>query len=106
MKLIKKNIFIIFISLFLGNCQTLSEVKKTMSGEKDYSTDEFLIKKKDPLILPPEFDELPLPKSSQKTKENNNKVKSILSTEETSSSEGNKSISNLEKKILEEIRRN
>ena len=37
-----------------------------MSGQKVTNTDEFLIKKKDPLVLPPEYEKLPLPKTGKK----------------------------------------
>ncbi len=36
-------------------------VKRGLTGEKKLSTDEFLVKKKDPLILPPDFESLPTP---------------------------------------------
>ena len=58
-------IFVIFI--FLKGCgNSFSELKETMTGQKVTNTDEFLIKKKDPLVLPPEYGELPLPKSNKK----------------------------------------
>ena len=34
-----------------------------MTGQNKKTTDEFLVKKKDPLIIPPEYDKLPVPKS-------------------------------------------
>ena len=43
------------------SCDTLSSVKKGLTGEKEFSTDEFFIKKKDPLIIPPDFEDLPTP---------------------------------------------
>ena len=53
--------------IFLINCGGgWADFKKTMSGQKTTNTDEFLIKKKDPLVLPPEYGELPLPKSNKK----------------------------------------
>ena len=39
-----------------------------MSGEKVTNTDEFLIKKKDALVLPPEYEKLPEPNSKKKKK--------------------------------------
>ena len=39
----------------------MSSVKRGLTGEKADSTDEFLVKKKDPLILPPDFENLPSP---------------------------------------------
>jgi len=107
MSIIKKNFIFIFIFIFLSNCQSLGSFKKTMSGQKVNTTDEFLIKKKDPLILPPQHDKLPLPKSSdfQEEKEKNI-VKSILKTDKNSETKKSSSISGLEKKILEELRKN
>ena len=58
----KKYFLFLQIFIFIANCSGFSDFKKTMTGEKITSTDEFLIKKKDPLILPPEFEKLPLPK--------------------------------------------
>ena len=41
-----------------------------MTGVKKQNTDEFLVKKKDPLVLPPNFNDLPKPQT-QKNSENN-----------------------------------
>ena len=106
MSIIKKNFIFIFIFIFLSNCQSLGSFKKTMSGQKVNTTDEFLIKKKDPLILPPEYDKLPLPKSSDFQEKEENTVKSILKTGKNSETKKSSSISSLEKKILEELRKN
>tara|TARA_Y100000590_G_scaffold318309_1_gene360140 strand:+ start:1385 stop:1696 length:312 start_codon:yes stop_codon:yes gene_type:complete len=54
-------LYITLIFLFLTSCQSLDSVKRGLTGEKQKSTDEFLIKKKDPLILPPDFENLPTP---------------------------------------------
>jgi len=58
-----KKITFLFLIIFLCNscADTFSSVKRGLTGEKSKSTDEFLVEKKDPLILPPNFDELPLP---------------------------------------------
>ena len=45
-----------------SSCQT---VKNAVSGAKVENSDEFLVQKKNPLILPPDFDDLPEP--SKKT---------------------------------------
>ncbi len=106
MSIIKKNFIFIFIFIFLSNCQTLGDFKKTMTGQKVNTTDEFLIKKKDPLILPPQYDKLPLPKSSDSQEKKENPVKSILKTGKNSKIKKSSSVSSLEKKILEELRKN
>jgi len=55
----KKIIYILSIIFFVTSCETMSSVKRGLTGEKTASTDEFLIKKKDPLIMPPDYENLP-----------------------------------------------
>ena len=57
----KKIIYILTIIFFVTSCQTMDSVKRGLTGEKRLATDEFLIKKKDPLILPPDYENLPNP---------------------------------------------
>ena len=59
-----KNINILLIVLtFLVSCGSLKEAGKVLRNEKTNTTDEFLVKKKQPLVLPPEFDKIPEPGS-------------------------------------------
>ncbi len=54
------NKFFLIILLFaLCSCQG---VKDALTGKKYESSDEFLVIKKNPLILPPNFNDLPTPK--------------------------------------------
>tara|TARA_B110000116_G_scaffold223343_1_gene202499 strand:+ start:502 stop:807 length:306 start_codon:yes stop_codon:yes gene_type:complete len=57
----KKIIYIFSIIYFLTSCGSLNSVKRGLTGEKAKSVDEFFIKKKDPLILPPDYENLPSP---------------------------------------------
>ena len=58
----RKIILILFLTLFTISCgDTLGSVKRGITGAKANSADEFLVKKKDPLILPPDFENLPTP---------------------------------------------
>ena len=69
MKKLFKNIFYLLLILVLFNaCQS---VKDGLTGKKQTNTDEFLVEKKNPLVLPPEFDILPRPKSSEEDNINN-----------------------------------
>ena len=106
MSIIKKNFIFIFIFIFLSHCQGFSDFKKAMTGQKVKTTDEFLIKKKDPLILPPQYDQLPLPKGGDFQEKKENTVQSILKTGKNSEIKKSSSVSSLEKKILEELRKN
>ena len=47
----------------LTNCAGLSDAGKILRNEKINNTDEFLVKKKEPLTQPPDFDVLPTPGS-------------------------------------------
>ena len=55
----KNNIFLIlFMMLVTASCQS---IKNAVSGVKQENSDEFLIQKKNPLVLPPDFTDLPVP---------------------------------------------
>ena len=81
-----------------------NSVKRGITGEKQRSTDEFLVKKKDPLVLPPDYDNLPTPDERGDEKEDVTSFEGKLSknstTENDSSSDGSAVMS-----ILEQIRR-
>ena len=69
--MINKNILLIIVlTVFISSCQS---IKKTLSGAKQESSDEFLVKKKNPLILPPNFDELPKPQITNTKNKNEDK---------------------------------
>jgi hypothetical protein len=109
MKKSLKNIFYIFLVLiFFTACQSL---KDGLTGQKKNNSDEFLVKKKNPLVLPPEFDELPEPKKKtnevKKTEEEID-LSSILTkkSETNKSSNSENSEGSLEKIILEKIKNN
>ena len=94
-----KIIILLTTLFFVSNC---SDFKSAMTGQNKKTTDEFLVKKKDPLILPPQFEKLPVPNSKQ-TKASN-PVKSAF--ENASESEKNNKISSdLETMILKELRK-
>ena len=60
----KNKILLILVSYFaLTACQT---VKEGLTGSKSENSDEFLVQKKDPLVLPPKYLELPKPKEAIK----------------------------------------
>ena len=61
----KKLIFLLILILIAG-CNTFNDVGKVMRNEKTTTTDEFLVKKKEPLVLPPNYNELPEPNSLKK----------------------------------------
>ncbi len=58
MKTSKYIIVILLSVIFISGCNS---VKKTILGSKENSADEFLVKKKNPLVLPPNYSDLPKP---------------------------------------------
>ncbi len=54
----KKTIYMFALVFFTASC---ADVKRGITGGKEQSTDEFLVIKKDPLILPPDYENLPVP---------------------------------------------
>ena len=94
-----KKIIYILLFIFLASCaNTFDSVKKGLTGEKRNSADEFLVKKKDPLILPPDFENLPTPDDRDVLLEEDSIFQEILEDEEDSS--GSKSV---ESSILKKI---
>jgi hypothetical protein len=99
----KINFILIFIFL-LTSCNGLKEARKVLRNEKITTTDEFLVKKRNPLVLPPNYEELPIPGSIKEAKENQEeKIKKILKAPEIQ--ETKKSSSSVEKSILNKIRK-
>ena len=106
MKIFKK-LILLSIIFALMSCGTL---KKGFSNQKKNTSDEFLVEKKSPLIMPPDYNELPKPKSSSnQSGSEDNSLKTLVSSEKTSAnnskddSDGNNS---LEKSLLEKINNN
>ena len=94
--------YLIFI-LLLQSCGTLKEGFK---NQKKDNSDEFLVEKKSPLVIPPEFEELPFPKENEavsKIDKNNLKERISDNQNETTQNSTNK---NLEESLLEKIKKN
>ena len=100
-------ILILFnIMLFLMSCGT---VKEGFTNQKKKSTDEFLVEKKSPLVMPPDFEELPIPKEQEeKLDAKENEFKILISKEnEENKPENNKNVNkSFEESLLEKIKNN
>ena len=97
----KKILSIISIIFILGSCGSFDQVKRGITGAKQESTDEFLVKKKDPLILPPDYENLPLP--DQKVLANE-EITSFKKTLENTIEDNSQSSDTTERSILKKIR--
>ena len=97
-------IFLILFSSILISCSSVKDAGKVLRNEKTKSTDEFLVKKREPLVLPPDYNEIPKPGSINEKKINEkDKIKNSKSSERPNL-EKNKA-SNVEESILEKIRK-
>ena len=107
MKNFKKFILLNFI-LLLASCSTAENI---FVNQKKNSTDEFLVEKKSPLTMPPDYNELPIPKE-KKNEQNKNKSENRLKTLITQSKQDTPSASNknvdknFENSILKKIKDN
>lgn len=94
---------------FLESCGgTWDQVKKGLTGEKITSTDEFLVEKKDPLIKPPNFEELPVPGSNlsnTSSLENDVELQSLKNLEIEQESYELEETGSTESNILKRIRK-
>ena len=95
----------LLIFLVTSCADTWGNVKRGLTGAKQKSTDEFLVQKKDPLILPPDFESLPSPSDREDAIEEMSSFEKTLKqtseTEITASSTG----SSTEDLILKQIRK-
>jgi hypothetical protein len=103
-----KKILLLFTLLLTISCSSLGDAQKVLKNEKIRTTDEFLVKKKAPLELPPDFQKMPTPdslkKNDIKSKSEKDKIKDILNKGKTEKVKDNK-INSTEKAILNRIRK-
>ena len=102
-----KILIILNLLLFLQACGT---VKEGFSNQKKNSSDEFLVEKKAPLVMPPNYNELPVPKSKKiEKKAEDNAIKNFVKNNGIDSAESNEVLEvnkNLEESLLEKIKKN
>ena len=96
--------FLVFI--FLNACQA---AKDGLTQQKRSNADEFLVEKKNPLVLPPSFGDLPTPDDNKIKQQNNDEasdIKNLLSKDGSTKSQSSKitGTSNIETSVLEKIK--
>ena len=108
----KHKFYIIFLSLviILSSCQKFSE---GMTGSKRSKTsDEFLVHKKKPLVMPPDFDDMPSPRQNKQQEEepsaSSESIEDLLNIKKKENDESFESgnDSSLEQSILKKIKTN
>ena len=106
MNKIKTALIIVSLAFLLG-CQSL---QKSIAPTKKTGGDEFLVKKKSPLVMPPSYNELPKPSQNQSQDSDNLQdidIKSLItnkSSEIKKQNDSSNSASSLESLILKKIK--
>lgn len=99
-----KILIILNLILFINSCGT---VKKGFSNQKKIGSDEFLVEKKSPLVMPPDYNELPIPEMKDISEDlNENKIKSMLSKSENLENNTQAGSQNLEESLIKKIQKN
>ena len=89
------------LSFLITSCESIRE---GLTGSKNQSTDEFLVKKKDPLILPPDFENLPNPSERNAAEEKMTSFEKTLK-KQTISESSSATKNSVEESILNQIKK-
>ena len=101
----KKTIFFLALIFLVTSCaDTWDSVKRGITGQKQKSTDEFLVKKKNPLILPPDYESLPTPDEQRAAKEKISSFEKTLKKQAISES-SSATENSVEESILNQIKK-
>ena len=107
--MIKNKVIFIVILLFSLSLYACESVKNAVEGKKrSEQSDEFLVQKKNPLAMPPDYEEMPTPGNqevSPETFSDDNEVKDLLNIKEenTLDTNNNDNSSDLETSIIKKI---
>ena len=100
--------FLLLSIFFLTSC---TSIKDAVSGKKKKPGDEFLVEKKNPLTMPPEFGKMPVPLKEEEEEEEES-IKSIeellikIPQENKKEATSKNNPTYLEKSILKSINKN
>ena len=95
---------LICIAISLSSC---SAVRDGFSSQKKNNNDEFLVEKKSPLVMPPDYNDLPMP-DEERIENETNDIKSLISKSKNDENKNNlvKENSSFEGSILKKIKNN
>ena len=103
MRLLK--VFLIF-NLFFVIC-SCGTVREGFSNQKKNNSDEFLVEKKSPLVMPPNYEELPYPQNSEnQTNLDENKIKDLITNNEDNTNKFKELDKDFENSLLKKVIKN
>ncbi len=101
-----KILILIKLILFIYSCGT---IKEGFTNQKKSSSDEFLVEKKSPLVMPPNYNELPMPDANSKetkTSNSNNKIKELVVSSDELNKDSKELNQSFEDSLLKKIKKN
>ena len=99
-----KNLILFFLILLIYSCGT---VKEGFTNQKKENKDEFLVEKKSPLVMPPDYDLLPVPNPEMiEDKNSEDLVKKLIVNNDEDNSMSPNSNKKIEELLIEKIKNN
>ena len=93
----------IILLIFLTSCKS---VKDGLSGRKDGNSDEFLVKKKSALVLPPDYKKLPEPVDDEKKDEEDEiSIKDIILSDSSKNTPQKRNNESIEDFVINQIKK-
>jgi hypothetical protein len=106
MNFAKLRILLFSLSIILSSCSGFKEAGKVLRNEKKAASDEFLIEKKDPLTLPPDFNSIPEPGTIEnKAESDKGSIEKILNARKNETNNKKQKSSSTENSILNQIKK-
>ena len=107
----RKTKLLILISSLLIALQSCGSIKDGFRSQKKNSTDEFLVEKKSPLVMPPEYNELPTPKINEdednlESKDSSSDIEKLITNNDVKIDNSLKKNENFENSIIDQIKKN
>ena len=105
-KIFKISIYLSVILIGMSSCQGLKDGLE--GNKKSKSSEEFLINKKSPLVMPPDYSKLPLPEnnSNQNEKTQDFDLKKVLEKNSNNQKKKTQTNKSFQKSIIEKIKTN
>ncbi len=96
-----KFVLLLFLISFLSACESAREGFKL----KKNNSDEFLVEKKNPLVMPPNYKDLPKPKDfgSDVSDDKGDEFEKIISSNKSSNTKSKTKKTNIEQSVFEKI---
>jgi len=92
--MIKKFKIILFVTFAINFVYSCSTIKDGFKSQRKNSTDEFLVEKKQPLVIPPDFNLLPVPNQKKINSDENQLEKLIIEDNDNTQNQEKNKISN------------